>query len=129
MSAYTFGALSESPTLDAWKLKFDNANNAWTWQYANSALVQPLSYINSSATAYTNKGLTGPVFQNGYAVTNTGVASVKVRLLGAAAPTTGTYEVGDIVYNSAPVAGGSIGWVCTTAGTPGTWKTFGAISA
>jgi hypothetical protein len=31
--------------------------------------------------------------------------------------------------NSAPTAGGNIGWVCTTAGTPGTWKTFGAIAA
>lgn len=46
----------------------------------------------------------------------------------SAAPTTGTYNVGDIVYNSAPTAGGTIGWVCVTAGTPGTWKTFGAIS-
>lgn len=129
MSAFTFGANSESGGLDAWKLKFDSGNNAWTWQFANSPAFQPLSYINSLATAYTNKGLTGPVFQNGYAVTNTGVASVKVRLLGTAAPTTGTYEVGDIVYNSAPVAGGTIGFVCTTAGTPGTWKTFGAIAA
>ena len=46
-----------------------------------------------------------------------------------AAPGTGTWAVGDIVYNTAPVAGGTIGWVCTTAGTPGTWKTFGAITA
>jgi hypothetical protein len=47
----------------------------------------------------------------------------------SAAPTTGTWVVGDIVYNSTPAASGNIGWVCTTAGTPGTWKTFGAISA
>jgi hypothetical protein len=38
------------------------------------------------------------------------------------------WEVGDVVYNSSPVSGGTIGWVCTTAGTPGTWKTFGAIA-
>jgi hypothetical protein len=25
-------------------------------------------------------------------------------------------------------AGGNIGWVCTSAGTPGTWKTFGTIA-
>lgn len=48
---------------------------------------------------------------------------------GTAAPTTGTWSVGDIVYNEAPTAGGFIGWVCITAGTPGTWKTFGAITA
>lgn len=37
-------------------------------------------------------------------------------------------EVGDICYNTSPSAGGAIGWVCTTAGTPGTWKEFGAIA-
>lgn len=48
---------------------------------------------------------------------------------GTAAPTTGAHIVGEVVWNSAPAASGTIGWVCTTAGTPGTWKTFGAISA
>lgn len=47
----------------------------------------------------------------------------------AAAPTTGTWIRGDIRYNTAPVASGFVGWVCVAAGTPGTWKTFGAISA
>jgi hypothetical protein len=45
------------------------------------------------------------------------------------APNYGTYAVGDIVYNDTPLANGAIGWVCVTAGTPGTWKTFGTISA
>jgi polygalacturonase len=45
------------------------------------------------------------------------------------APTGGTYQVGDIVWNNTPSASGFIGWVCVTAGAPGTWKTFGAISA
>jgi hypothetical protein len=40
-------------------------------------------------------------------------------------------EVGEIVYNSAPTAGGNLGWICTTAGSTSTsvWKTFGAIAA
>jgi hypothetical protein len=46
----------------------------------------------------------------------------------SASPTTGTWRVGDIVYNNAPASAGYIGWVCTVAGTPGTWKTFGLIS-
>lgn len=46
-----------------------------------------------------------------------------------AAPSSGTYAVGDIVFSKAPTPGGFIGWVCTTAGSPGTWKTFGAISS
>lgn len=47
----------------------------------------------------------------------------------SAAPVGGIWKVGDIVWNTAPVAGGTIGFVCTTAGTPGTWKAFGAITA
>jgi hypothetical protein len=43
-------------------------------------------------------------------------------------PTSGTWERGDIVWHSQPSAGGNIGWVCTSAGTPGTWKTFGTIA-
>lgn len=40
---------------------------------------------------------------------------------------TGTWKRGDIVYNSFPTAGGYMGAVCTVAGTPGTWKAYGAI--
>jgi len=47
----------------------------------------------------------------------------------AAAPVAQYWAVGDIVYDTAPAAAGTIGFVCTTAGTPGTWKTFGAITA
>lgn len=46
----------------------------------------------------------------------------------AAAPTTGTWKVGNRVYNNAPASGQPIGWVCTVAGTPGTWKAWGTIS-
>lgn len=45
-----------------------------------------------------------------------------------AAPTGGTYAIGDFVTNSNPSEAGSasskyviIGWVCTVAGSPGTW--------
>jgi len=40
----------------------------------------------------------------------------------SAVPTTGTWRVTDVVMNSAPAAGSPAGWVCTVAGTPGTWK-------
>jgi len=42
-----------------------------------------------------------------------------------AAPTTGTYQQGDFIRNSAPASGGVLGWVCVVAGTPGTWDTVG----
>lgn len=45
-----------------------------------------------------------------------------------AAPTTGTYQKGDFVRNSTPAEAGGVGtkyivfgFVCTVAGTPGTW--------
>lgn len=47
---------------------------------------------------------------------------------GSAAPTTGTYYQGAIQLNDSPVASGYVGWVCVVGGSPGTWKTFGAIS-
>jgi hypothetical protein len=54
---------------------------------------------------------------------------VAYKLVGAAVPVGGTWTVGDTVFFNAPTAGGSIGAVCVAEGTPGTWKTFGAISA
>lgn len=48
---------------------------------------------------------------------------------GAAAPTTGTWAQGDIVWNTSVAASGTVGWVCTADGTPGTWKTFGTVAA
>ena len=48
---------------------------------------------------------------------------------GAAAPTAGTYAVGDIVWNTNPTPTGYVGWVCVRDGTPGIWKAFGAISS
>lgn len=45
-----------------------------------------------------------------------------------AAPTTGTWAKGDEIRNTAPVEAGAAaskyvirGWICTVAGTPGTW--------
>jgi hypothetical protein len=46
-----------------------------------------------------------------------------------AAPASGTWDQGDIVYDTTPTASGYIGFVCVSDGTPGTWKTFGAISS
>jgi hypothetical protein len=47
---------------------------------------------------------------------------------GSAAPTTGAHVIGEVVFNTNPVAGGNVGWVCTASATPGTWKEFGLIS-
>lgn len=47
----------------------------------------------------------------------------------SAAPSGGAWARGETIPNSAPAAEGSAGWICTAAGTPGTWKALGTIAA
>lgn len=54
---------------------------------------------------------------------------LKSAITAPSIPTNGTWEQGDVIFQEAPTAGGFVGWVCVSAGTPGTWKTFGAISS
>ena len=55
--------------------------------------------------------------------------SLQYRGSGTAAPSSGSWAVGDRVENIAPASGGYMGWVCTSAGTPGTWKGYGLIQS
>ena len=57
----------------------------------------------------------------------TGVANVNLRV--TTPPSSESYQIGDTVTHPSPSAGGSIGFVCTTTGSPGVWKSYGAISA
>jgi hypothetical protein len=50
------------------------------------------------------------------------------EIKGAAAPTTGTWTIGDKIINSAPSHSGFLGWVCIAGGAPGTWTTYGPIT-
>ena len=47
---------------------------------------------------------------------------------GSAAPTQGEWRRGDRVYNRAPAVGAASGWICTVAGTPGTWASLGNLA-
>lgn len=49
--------------------------------------------------------------------------------VGSDAPTSGSYRKGDIVWNADPKPTGYVGWICTKEGTPGVWKSFGAIAS
>jgi len=73
-----------------------------------------------SATLKQNR----PWFPNGLTMGATHYQSV-----GTAPPTSGAWDIGNIVWNEAPTAGGKIGWVCVAGGSPGTWKSFGLIDA
>lgn len=56
------------------------------------------------------------------------VGAAQIQTTGTAAPITDTWPQGSIVWNTTPTAGGNAGWICVTAGTPGTWRTFGTIA-
>ena len=95
-------------------------------QLSISAISSDLAPINSLNVGgfYNNYSI------HSYSSVNSAVPSGQVRIMDMAGPPlSGAWIVGDYVMNSAPTAGGNIGWVCTTAGSPGTWKTFGAIAA
>ena len=53
----------------------------------------------------------------------------KTEIWTSAAPASGTFFQGSRAWNLSPTPGGVMGWVCTTGGTPGTWKAFGSVSA
>ena len=96
------------------------------WRWASSSV--RLLNFNGSTTANTygrsaavGESLNIPSFFLGSG------SGARALTYSSAAPTTGTWARGDIVFNNAPSAAGKIGWVCTTAGTPGTWKAWGAI--
>jgi hypothetical protein len=46
----------------------------------------------------------------------------------ASAPAAGTWSQGDVVWNTGAAAGVAPGWVCTSAGTPGTWKAMANLA-
>ena len=47
--------------------------------------------------------------------------------ISSSVPTNGQWNAGDVTYDDTPANGSNLGWVCTTAGVPGTWAAFGAI--
>ena len=52
---------------------------------------------------------------------------VRATFEGERPPESGAFAVGSRVRNTAPAAGGQLGWVCVAAGSPGTWEPFGHI--
>jgi len=60
---------------------------------------------------------------------NAGSDDMRIHCMVQSVPTSGAHARGEIAWNMHPSAGGKIGWVCVTSGTPGTWKPFGAIDA
>jgi hypothetical protein len=70
----------------------------------NKVVISPNNYFKGMTVAQTRNALNAP-------------------------PSVGDWAVGDSIWNWSVVAGGTPGWVCTTAGTPGTWKAMANVAA
>jgi hypothetical protein len=131
----TFGAGSdpsaivtfkESGATQPWRLQV--ASNDWVLQHQNSPSRRAFLLSGANTTQQFGTGAALP-YQIAFPVIGVGSgANARRQTTGTAAPTTGNWARGDIVWNVSPSAGGTAGWICTAAGTPGIWKTFGAIS-
>lgn len=53
--------------------------------------------------------------------------SNKLQATGKGYPTSGSYNLGDVVWNSEPRLNQYVGWVCVHGGAPGLWEPFGKI--
>ena len=58
---------------------------------------------------------------------NNAGSGVYVEMQAGAAPTAGTWAVGNRVEHQAPAVGNPTGWNCTVAGTPGTWVAWAVL--
>jgi hypothetical protein len=92
---------------------------------------------NTCLSAITNNIYSGKVISSNYTVGAVvyerarSYAQIGVQKItwDEAAPTNGTWSRGDWCMNVSATAGGTPGWVCTTGGTPGTWKAMASVAA
>ena len=105
-----------------WQIQYNTTSKWWDFQYQGGG--NPFTVMRfPTGSTLANPRKFAADFPNGHFLGGL------FRGIGSAAPTTGAWLQGDIIENSAPAAGGNAGWICTTAGSPGTWKSFGAIAA
>lgn len=99
-------------------------------EQSNSSSARHIGFGMSADAIRSGAGVEGnaPILQNGIFFGEVGFSPQKVDY-GSAAPTSGPRQRGDVRYNTLPSAGGNVGWVCVTSGSPGNWKTFGVIEA
>ena len=85
--------------------------------------------IDGSSSALEARGNVFPTLAPTWNVASTGRWSLGVAAYqsGTAAPSTGSAKVGDRCINTAAAVGQPKGWICTVAGSPGTWVSEGNL--
>lgn len=116
-------------------LEVSGTDNAFNWasnstSYGVMWKVSGNQYLGSNTTTPIGGADIIPFERNIIPTNNTTVGQFYADqsvLTGSTTPTTGNWIQGDIIYFTDPGAGGDIGSVCVTSGSPGTWKRFGQI--
>jgi hypothetical protein len=122
-------ALQMNGPNNAWRLRYHSGDDIkFDWANQGAGIGY---YVAGPNTVYGND--TGRALPYAFCATNLCVGINSPRRIDSAGslPASGIYAKGDIILNNSPVAGGSIGWVCTTSGAVGAgavFKTFGLIS-
>lgn len=99
----------------------DNHVDGYTTTAVRLASANILFADNQHPTRFLSMVLTGKYYDRVFGRGNRST-------WGSGPPTTNSWEKSDICWNSGAVAGGIPGWVCTTSGTPGTWKAMAALA-
>lgn len=136
----TYGSQDTSLTIIGWTVDANNTaqkydvNTGWSYfETDNNTSFRPFAipHVTNNGTYSPPSTKWAPAFGNGinFGDFRNGAAALNNQNYGAAQPASGTYNRGDIVWNSGAVSGAHLGWVCIAGGTPGTWKSLGSISA
>lgn len=141
-SAVTAGTLRADSSLVATVLQMNAATNAWRMQVLAGTDDMKIDWANQGTGLgiYFSGSSTALGVAQGRSLPNAcwlpklciGLSSPRRIESASVEPSTGDWAKGDIVFNSNPSAGGTVGWICTTTGTAGStavFKTFGSISA
>lgn len=112
-------------------IRFESSGNVAT----SNRCLTPVGSLSLSNNIYSDAGQLNLVSDNVGQVYITGASQPNTYtsvggskwMTAAAAPTTGTWAVNDKVTRKPAVVGSPKGWVCTVAGTPGTWVSEGNL--
>lgn len=125
-SAFSFAAKS---TLDNGGTKYDmiHDDSAKHWRFQRGGATDVFRIGAHGSTNGLAVGAMG--FPNGVHIG--GVSPFLRHIYRSSDPGAGseTWVRGEIVWNSAPSAGGPPGWMCVASGTPGTWKAMANLAA
>lgn len=134
------GCVVDGNIIDPESVVLTSAINIWTDALDNIVTGNKIIYNGTGVAINLSAGaLRNIVNNNKVSLTSTGTRingltdyrlnnTIDGKRMASASPVVGTWEYGDIVYNTVQSSGNPLGWVCVSAGSPGTWRPFGQVN-